>query len=124
MLGAFAALAFLLAGIGIHGLLAFTVSQRTREIGVRIALGAPAGEILRMVLRRGVRLAAAGVVLGAVLAYAAGRAMEALLFGISPADTATFAVAVTMSFAMATLGSLWPALRAVRVNPVEAMRSE
>jgi predicted permease len=124
VVGAFAAIAFLLAGIGIHGLLAFTVSQRTREIGVRIALGAPSGEILKMVLRRGFRLAAGGVVLGAALAYAAGRAMEALLFGVSPADVATFAAAVSLSLAMATLGSLWPALRAVRIDPIAAIRAE
>ena len=120
----FAVIAFVLSGIGIHGLLAFTVSQRTREIGVRIALGAPSGEILRMVLRRGVGLAGGGVVLGAGLAYVAGRSMQALLFGISPADAATFAAAVTLSLAMAALGSLWPALRAVRVDPVEAIRAE
>jgi putative ABC transport system permease protein len=124
VLGGFALLAFLLAGIGIHGLLAFTVSQRAREIGVRMALGAQAGAILRMVLRQGTVLAAAGVLLGAGLAYAAGRAMQALLAGISPGDVPTFAAAIALSLAMTLLGSLFPALRAARLDPATAMRDE
>ena len=125
MLGAFAGVAFLLAGIGIHGLLAFTVSQRLREIGVRIAMGAQPRDILKMVLRAGRRSCAAiGVALGVAVAYAAGRAMQALLAGVSPADAATFAAAVALSAAMALLGSLLPALRAVRVNPMTVMRAE
>jgi ABC-type antimicrobial peptide transport system permease subunit len=124
VLGGFALLAFLLAGIGIHGLLAFTVSQRAREIGVRMALGAQAGAILRMVLRQGTVLAAAGVLLGAALAYAAGRAMQALLAGISPGDVPTFAAAIALSLAMTLLGSLFPALRAARLDPAIAMRDE
>jgi predicted permease len=124
VLGGFAALAFLLAGIGLHGLLAFTVSQRAREIGVRMALGAQAGSILRMVLRQGTLLAAAGVLLGAGLAYAAGRAMQALLAGVSPADIPTFAAAIVLSLAMTLLGSLFPALRAARLDPAIVMRAE
>jgi ABC-type antimicrobial peptide transport system permease subunit len=124
VLGGFAALAFLLAGIGVHGLLAFTVSQRAREIGVRMALGAQAGSILRMVLRQSTVLAGAGVLLGAGLAYAAGRAMQALLAGVSPADVPTFAAAIVLSLAMALLGSLFPALRAARLDPAIVMRDE
>lgn len=124
VLGAFAAMALLLAGVGIHGVLAFAVSQRAREIGVRIVLGAPAGEILRMVLRRGLVLAAVGVVLGLTLAFAAGRAMQALLFGVSPADAPTFATAAALALAMTLLGSLFPALRAVRVDPLTVIRAE
>ncbi len=124
VLGAFAAVALLLAGIGIHGLLAFAVSQRTREIGVRIALGAPSREIFEMVLRRGVALAAVGTALGAALAFAAGRAMQALLAGLGPADPVTFAAAAGLTLAMTVAGSLLPAMRAVRVDPVEAMRAE
>jgi putative ABC transport system permease protein len=124
VLGGFAALAFLLAGLGIHGLLAFTVSQRAREIGVRMALGAQAGSILRMILRQGALLAAAGVLLGTGLAYAAGRAMQALLAGVSPADFPTFAAAIALSLAMTLLGSLLPALRAARLDPVIVMRAE
>jgi putative ABC transport system permease protein len=124
VLGAFAAIAFLLAGIGIHGLLAFTVSQRLREIGVRIAMGAQPRDILKMVLRQGAVLAAIGVVLGSALAYASGRAMQALLAGVSPADAATFLSALALSVLMALVGSLLPALRAVRVDPMTVIRSE
>jgi predicted permease len=124
VLGGFALIAFLLAGIGIHGLLAFTVSQRSREIGVRMALGAQTGAILRMVLRQGTALAAAGALLGAGLAYAAGKAMQALLAGVSPGDVPTFAAAIALSLAMTLLGSLFPALRAARLDPSIAMRDE
>ncbi|MEP6994971.1 MAG: ABC transporter permease, partial [Acidobacteriota bacterium] len=124
VLGAFAAIAFLLAGIGIHGLLAFTVSQRMREIGVRIAMGAQPRDILKMVMRQGAVLASLGVGLGVAVAYAAGRAMQALLAGVSPADAATFLAAVSLAVAMTLVGSLLPALRAVRVDPMTVMRSE
>jgi putative ABC transport system permease protein len=124
MVGGFAAIAFLLAGIGIHGLLAFTVSQRAREIGVRVALGATPRDILQMVLRQGLLLAAAGVVLGAVLAYAAGRAMQALLAGVNPSDGMTFSAAVALSLAMTMAGSLLPAIRAVRMNPLKVIRAD
>jgi ABC-type antimicrobial peptide transport system permease subunit len=124
VLGTFAAAALLLAAIGIHGLLAFTVSRRAREIGVRIALGARSGDILRMVLRRGVLLAAAGVVPGALIAYAAGLAMRSLLAGVAPADGATFAAAVALSLVMTLVGSIAPALKAVRVDPMAVMRTD
>ncbi|MEP7132815.1 MAG: ABC transporter permease, partial [Acidobacteriota bacterium] len=91
ILGAFAAISFLLAGIGIHGLLAFAVSHRTREIGVRIALGARPRDILEMVLRRSALLAGIGIAAGVVLAWVSGRLMEALLAGVSAHDAATFA---------------------------------
>ncbi|HEX4441816.1 MAG TPA: ABC transporter permease [Thermoanaerobaculia bacterium] len=123
-LAAFALVALALAGIGIHGLLAFSVSEREREIGVRVVLGAQPGEILRMIVRHGVRLAAAGVVLGAAAAYGAGRAMAALLAGISPADPAAFGTAAAIAIATALVGSLLPARRAVRLDPVRAIRSE
>ncbi len=124
VLAAFAVVAILLAGIGIHGLLSFAVSQRRHEIGVRIALGARSSDVLRMVLRQGVALAAAGVALGVMLAYAAGRAMEALLAGVEPGDAATFLGAIALSVLMTLLGSLVPAARAVRVDPIAVMRSE
>ncbi|HEY4229466.1 MAG TPA: FtsX-like permease family protein, partial [Thermoanaerobaculia bacterium] len=124
ILVAFAGIAVLLAGVGIHGLLALTVSSRLREIGVRIAMGARRRDILRMVLSRAAVLAGTGVALGAIAAYAAGRAMQALLAGVSPADAATFAAAVVLSVATALLGSLLPALRAVRVDPMTVMRAE
>jgi putative ABC transport system permease protein len=124
VLGAFAACALLLAGVGIHGVLAFAVSQRRREIGVRLVLGAPAGEILAMILRQGFFLAGIGVVAGLALAYATGRAMQALLFGVSPSDPATFMIAAGLGLATSLLGSLLPALRAVRVDPLAAVRTD
>lgn len=124
VLGAFAAIAFVLAAVGIHGLLAYTVSNRTREIGMRIALGARPSDILSMVLRHSVVLTATGALIGVVLAYAAGRTMEAVLAGVSPADVPTFAAAVALSLLTATLGSLLPAWRAVRVDPIAAIRPD
>ena len=124
VLGAFAAIAFVLAGIGIHGLLSFAVSQRTQEIGVRMALGAQSSDILGMVMRRCLWLAVAGVVPGIALAYAAGRSMEALLAGVKPADAVTLGSAVTLVVVMMVVGSVMPTLRALRVNPITAIRAE
>jgi predicted permease len=124
VLSAFALMAFVLAAVGIHGLLSFAVSQRTQEIGVRIALGAQSSDILSMVLRRCVTLAIAGVIPGVVLAYVAGRSMEALLAGVRPADAPTLAAAVALSVVMTAIGSLAPTLRALRVDPITALRAE
>jgi predicted permease len=124
VLSGFALVAFVLAAVGIHGLLSFAVSQRTQEIGVRMALGAQSSDILSMVLRRSVVLAIAGVIPGVVLAYAAGRSMEALLAGVKPADTATLVAAVGLTVLMTVLGSLAPTLRALRVDPISALRTE
>jgi putative ABC transport system permease protein len=122
VLGAFAVVAFLLAGIGIHGLLSFAVSQRTQEIGVRIALGAQPSDILRMVLGRSAVLAILGIAAGLVLSYAAARAMQSLLAGVKPADPATFIAAIGLCLLMALLGSLAPAIKAVRIDPLSAIR--
>jgi len=124
ILGAFALIAILLAGIGIHGLLAFTVSNRLQEIGVRIALGAARADILRLVLGDGLRLAALGMLLGVIAAYFASVGMEALLAGISPADAPTFGATAALVGLMTIFGSLIPALRAVRVNPISVMRAD
>ena len=124
VLGAFAGIAFLLAGIGIHGLLSFAVSHRAPEIGVRMAMGAQRRDILGMVLAEGLTLAIIGVIAGVALAYAAGRSMEALLAGITPWDLPTFATGIAVSLAMAIVGSLLPALRAVRVDPLVVMKAE
>jgi predicted permease len=124
VLGAFAAVACLLAAIGLHGLLAFIVLARTREFGVRLALGARPREILTMVARRGARLAAVGIILGAGLAYLAGRWMQSLLFGLDPADLTAMAIAVGVSLVMTMAGSLLPAVRASRTNPTDAIRAE
>jgi len=124
VLVAFAAMALLLAGVGIHGLLSFAVSQRTQEIGVRIALGAQASDILGMVVTESAWLAAAGVIPGVALAYAAGRAMQALLAGVPPADVPTFVTAVGLSAVMTIAGTLTPTLRALGVDPISAIRTE
>jgi predicted permease len=124
VLGAFAGLACLLAAIGLHGLLAFIVSARTREFGVRLALGARPREILQMVARRGANLAITGIAIGGGLAYLAGRWMQSLLFGLDPADVLTLAVAISLSLVMTLAGSLIPAVRAARTNPTEAIRTE
>jgi putative ABC transport system permease protein len=120
---AFATIAFLLAA-GVHGVPAFAVSDRAREIGVRMALGAQRCEVVRMVLRRGVVLAAAGAIPGIVVAYYSGKTMEALLAGVKPDDTATFLAAIGLCLAMTILGSLVPAWRAARTDPITAMRLE
>jgi putative ABC transport system permease protein len=124
VLAGFAFVAFLLAAIGIHGVLSFAVSQRTPEIGVRIALGAQRRDILAMVLRQGVVLVGAGLLPGLALAYAAGRSLEALLVGVTPADTATFAGVIGLTVIMAIGGTLLPTLRALRVDPIRAIRME
>jgi putative ABC transport system permease protein len=124
VLSAFAIVAFILAAIGMHGLLSFAVSQRVQEIGVRRALGAQSRDILSMVVWRGVILAIAGVIPGVALSYAVGRSMEALLAGVRPADALTLASAVGLTVLMALIGSLAPTLRALRVDPITALRAE
>jgi putative ABC transport system permease protein len=124
VLAGFAALAVLLAGVGVHGLLSFVVASRSREIGVRRALGARTADIMDLVLRHGLRLAGAGIALGVALAWATGRSLEALLAGVSPTDSPTFATAALVVALAALAGSLLPALRAVRVDPLRAIRVE
>jgi putative ABC transport system permease protein len=124
LIGAFTALALLLGAVGIYGLLSFSVSERAQEIGVRMALGAQPGDIVSMVMRRSVALAMAGIVPGVALAYASGRTMQALLAGVSPSDTRTFATAIGLAVGMVIAGSLLPAWRAVRVDPITAVRLE
>ncbi len=124
LLGSLAALALLLAGVGIHGLLSYTVSNRARELGVRMALGAQRRDIMRMVMVQGIRLAAGGVVIGLGLAYVAARAMAALLASVGPADAATLAAVGGLCLAMAIAGCFFPALRAVRSDPMAAIRAE
>jgi putative ABC transport system permease protein len=124
VLGAFAVIAFVLAGIGIHGLLSFAVSQREQEIGVRMALGAQAGDIFSMIMWRSAMLAAAGIIPGVLMAYWAGLEMRALLAGVRPGDPATFGAAIVLATAMTLVGSLMPTLRALRVDPITAIRTE
>jgi predicted permease len=124
VLGALAAVALLLTGIGIHGLLAFMVSQRTREIGVRLALGAEPGRVGRMIVGEAARLALFGGLPGLLGAWLAARGMSSLLFGIQPADPVTLGAGVLLVMLVTLAGALVPALRAVRTNPLVAMREE
>ncbi|HEU4643850.1 MAG TPA: ABC transporter permease [Gemmatimonadaceae bacterium] len=124
LLGALSAIALLIAGVGIHGLLGLTVSRRSREIGVRMALGEQAGSIVRRVLREGLGLALAGVGIGVVVAYLSARAMAALLAGIRPGDPATIGAAVALCLVTAAAGCVRAATRAARVDPSTALRAE
>jgi ABC-type antimicrobial peptide transport system permease subunit len=116
--------AFLLAAVGIHGLLSFTVSSRAQEIGVRLALGAQRSDILGMILGDAARLSVAGILCGAAAAYLAGSSMRALLAGVDPADVPTFAAATALCVLMALTGSLIPAVRAIHIDPASAIRVE
>ena len=124
LLVTFAAVALALSAIGVYGVLSYLVSRRTREIGIRLAIGAGRAQVLRMVLGSGLALAFGGVALGLTLALVAARFMRTMLYGVGPADPLTFvAVAVTLSL-VALLSSLVPAWRATRVNPVVALKTE
>jgi ABC-type antimicrobial peptide transport system permease subunit len=124
LLGAFAGVALVLAVVGLYASIAYTVSQRTREIGIRIALGASSRNVSQLVLADGVRLAVAGLAAGALIAAASTRALSSLLYGVEPMDAPTF-VAIALLVAAITLAASWlPARRAVRVDPVEALRAE
>jgi putative ABC transport system permease protein len=120
----FTALAILLAGLGIYGLLSFTVSLRQQEFGIRMALGAARGDISTMVLKQGAVLALSGLLPGLALAYLAARLLQSLLAGVKPGDAATFASAAMLCLITALLGALLPALRAIRIDPSAVMRVE
>jgi ABC-type antimicrobial peptide transport system permease subunit len=124
LLTTFALLALVLAGVGVYGVMGYTVEQRTREVGVRMALGATPGAVLRMILGRALTLVAAGVVAGLVLAALLGDAVEGLLFQTQPLDPAIFAGTAAVLMLVAGVASLLPALRSTRIAPVEALRAE
>jgi putative ABC transport system permease protein len=124
LLMAFAGLALALSAIGLYGVLAYMVSRRTQEIGVRMALGARAGQVLTLVLREGVTAAAAGIALGLVGALMLAAMMSSLLFGVKADDPATFAAVVALIASIAVLASYVPARRASKVDPMAALRYE
>lgn len=124
LMGGFAALALLLAAIGVYGVIAYSVAQRTREIGVRIALGAGRGDVLRMVLGAGARLAAMACAIGLVIAAALTPLLKSLLYGVKPLDVLTFVAVPAVLFAAAALASYVPAARATKLDPLEALRHE
>ena len=120
----FGGLGLLLAAIGLYGVLSYVVYQRTQELGVRIALGATAGGILRLVIGQGLKVTAIGVGLGLLAALFAGRAIASLLYGVSPHDPFVFIAVALLLVAVAGIASSIPALRATRVDPMEALRAE
>ena len=124
LLGSFAGVALLLASIGIYGVMAYSVAERRRELGIRMALGAAHGDVMGMVLKRGLVLAAAGAAIGSLAAIALARVMGDLLFGISPADPLTYGSVVLFLFVVAMIACYLPARRATRVDPTIAMRAE
>jgi putative ABC transport system permease protein len=124
LLSLFAVIALMLAGIGTYGVIAYSVTQRTREIGVRIALGARPAQVLGMILRQGASLSMLGVSIGVACALAATRVLSSLLFATSPTDALTFAAVIAILIAVSLWASYVPARRAMRVNPVEALRWE
>ena len=124
LLSVFGGLALVLAMIGVSGVMSYSVTQRTREIGIRMALGAQSGDVLLMVLKHGMRLALAGATLGIVAALLLARMVAGLLFGISPQDPVTIAAVAGLLGTIALLACYIPARRATRVDPVVALRYE
>jgi ABC-type antimicrobial peptide transport system permease subunit len=124
LLGIFAALALVLAAIGIYGVLSYMVGQRTREIGVRMALGAQQLDVLRLVMKDGAQMTAMGVLIGLIAAFGLTRLMGSLLFGVKPGDPLTFLAVALILGAIAMIACYVPANRAMKVDPIEALRQE
>jgi putative ABC transport system permease protein len=124
LLGAFAGLALLLASIGLYGVLSYAVTQRSPEIGLRMALGATARSVLGMVVGRGLALTGIGLIVGLALAAAGTRSMKTMLYGVDPIDPATFASVSVLLCAIAALACWIPARRASRLDPLAVLREE
>jgi ABC-type antimicrobial peptide transport system permease subunit len=124
LLGVFAALALVLACIGVYGVLAYSVEQRTREIGIRVAIGASPSEVTRMILGQGLRLGLLGLAAGIGLAVVLGRLLQTLLYGANPLSPVVYAVTSAALLFIAVAACIIPAQRAARVDPVVALRNE
>ena len=124
LLAGFAGFALILAALGIYGVISYSVNQRKQEMGIRMALGATAGDLRKLVLRQTLKLAALGMILGIVAAWPLARALQGMLFGITPSDPATFTAALALLLAVAALAGYLPARRASRLDPVEALRAD
>jgi ABC-type antimicrobial peptide transport system permease subunit len=124
MLGIAGAMALALGVIGIYGVISYTVSQREREIGIRLALGAQGGDVLQMVLRQGAKMALFGVAIGMAGAFGLTRLMTGLLFGVGPVDPLTFGVVAALLTVVALAACYLPARRATKVDPMVALRQD
>jgi putative ABC transport system permease protein len=122
--GAFGALAGLLAAVGLYGVLSYTVTRRANEIGIRLAMGASRGTVLRMVIGEAGRLLGIGLIVGAALGLGAARAASSLLFGLTPTDPITIGSAIALLASIGLLASYVPARRASRVDPMQVLRQE
>jgi ABC-type antimicrobial peptide transport system permease subunit len=123
-LGVFAAVALVIAVLGVFGVLSFLVTQRTREMGIRIALGAQPADVSRLVVRRGLLLAIVGIVIGIGGAFALTRFMQSLLYGVTATDPLTYGAVIALLAGAALLASYLPARRATRVDPILALRAD
>jgi putative ABC transport system permease protein len=124
LMGSFAAIALMLAAVGIYGVLSYLVARRTHEIGIRLAVGADRSQVLALVLKQGLMLAGGGIALGIVAALLLTRLMQSLLYQVRPSDPATFAIVTFALVAVALVASAVPAYRATRVSPLVALRTE
>ena len=124
LLNAFAVVALLLAGIGLYGVISYLVGQRTREIGIRVALGAQRQDVVRLVVKHAMKMALGGLALGLLAALGLTRLLTGLLYGVTTTDPMTFAVITLLMTAVALLACLVPALRATKLDPLVALRYE
>ena len=124
LLGLFSALALVLAGVGIYGVISYSVAQRTQEIGIRIALGAGREDVMKMIVLQGARIASTGLIIGMLAAFGLTRYLEKLLFSVSPEDPATFAMVALVLALVALLACYIPARRTLRVDPMISLRYE